>query len=250
MSEADLGRQVVAWLEEQHWDVYQEVEILHCGIADIVAVQQDARPKRIWIIETKLSLTFEVIAQATRWRPFAHYVSCAVPTMKNARVASAGRRLAREVCSWKGIGLIEVRPPEKRRMFASSVDTEIEPELHRTRHPGARQLPSTVLALLRPEHKRFATAGSPRGGYWTPFKQTCAAIKALVEAKPGVVFQDVLESTPTHYRTAATARSSLLKWGQQGKVEGVLFHFVSKKWCLYPDTAEWRSQLKIEGEAG
>jgi hypothetical protein len=66
-NEAEIGEAVVAWLEAQHWDVYQEVKI-YSGIADIIAVKGNL----LWAIELKKSLTLKVMEQARGWRRPAH----------------------------------------------------------------------------------------------------------------------------------------------------------------------------------
>lgn len=39
-SEIELARPIVPWLQEMHWDVYQEVQCMMYGqVADIVAIQ-------------------------------------------------------------------------------------------------------------------------------------------------------------------------------------------------------------------
>lgn len=54
LSEADVARPVVDYLNSFGWTVYQEVETIS-GIADIVAVLD----KRLWIVEVKKIALFE-----------------------------------------------------------------------------------------------------------------------------------------------------------------------------------------------
>jgi len=58
MKETDLAERVINWLEDQHWEIYQEVQFRgYGGIADIVAV----RAGYLWIIECKTSMTFTLL---------------------------------------------------------------------------------------------------------------------------------------------------------------------------------------------
>ena len=88
--EADLAKVVVSWLNEQHWDVYQEVQIHGFGgVADIVAVQGPL----VWVIECKTSLSLTVMEQASVWR--VHFRSVAVPTGVRHHSRTAAYRVAR-----------------------------------------------------------------------------------------------------------------------------------------------------------
>jgi hypothetical protein len=99
-NEAEIGEAVVAWLEAQHWDVYQEVKI-YSGIADIIAVKGNL----LWAIELKKSLTLKVMEQARGWR--THFRSVAVP---RPRRTNHDRRTAYAVAKqFFKVGVIEVR---------------------------------------------------------------------------------------------------------------------------------------------
>ena len=77
--EAALGPPVIAWLESQGWDVYQEVESGRQSYrADIVAIKD----KLVLVVELKTSLTFDLLYQAQRWRDKAHHVYAAVPACR------------------------------------------------------------------------------------------------------------------------------------------------------------------------
>ena len=66
MKELELAKSVVEWLQDQHWEVYQEVQ-RYSTTADIVAVQGPL----VWVVECKTSLSIGVMLQASRW--MAHY---------------------------------------------------------------------------------------------------------------------------------------------------------------------------------
>ncbi len=89
MKESDFAKIVIAWLAEQHWEIYQEVQPRNYGgIADIVAVQSAL----VWVIECKTSLTLSVMEQASGWR--VHYRSIAVPFGKRRRSRVAAYNVA------------------------------------------------------------------------------------------------------------------------------------------------------------
>lgn len=206
-AEARLAAKLVSWLQAQDWDVYQEVSLGYaCQRADIVAV----RGHLLWAIETKTSLSFEVIAQARRWRHYAHLGSVCVPESKR-RGADSGRDLALRVCEAEGVGVLTVREDS----FSDHVEVEVAPR------PARNALVDRLRAALHPEQKTAALAGSNRGGYWTPWQRTCREIVGLVNAHPGVALKDLIESIKHHYTSDASARGSILKWAEQGKVKGV-----------------------------
>lgn len=197
MSEKEIAATVVAWLADG-WDVYQEVEG-RCGVADIVAVELEA-PNRVWIIEVKKSFSLAVLAQAWHWikAGAAHRVSVAVPMGKNWKA----RTFTEEIAKTFGIGVLYVD---------TSVRESVDPKLQ-------RKLVAEI--KVREEHKSHAKAGS-QGGYWTPFKQTCKAVKLFVAENPGCTGRELVDGIEHHYATSASARGSLLSWAKSGKVAGV-----------------------------
>lgn len=102
-SEQDLAQVVVAWLEEQGWEVYQEVMAWAGGpIADIVA----RKDGQYWIIEVKRRLNLTVLAQAARWGEHAHMVSVALP--RDLPNGSWEIEFARGICRQHSLGWISV----------------------------------------------------------------------------------------------------------------------------------------------
>ncbi len=164
-SEAELAAIVVAWLEPQHWDVYQEVSN---GGPVIVAV----RGPVVWTIECKLALNLTVLAQAEAHH--AHLRSVAVPTTKRA---FEERRLCMRIARhYLQVGILEVVGDERAR----DVRIVTPAPLLRHNHGEAQRL----RAKLRPEHKTHAKAGAAGGGYWTPYKETMRDVRRLL-AKAG-----------------------------------------------------------------
>lgn len=197
-TEAELAAAVVVYLESLLWDVYQEVG---CGqsVADLVGVQDD----KIMVVETKRSLTFEVIAQALQWKSLAHMVFVAVPYAK----LSAGRRLAFKICRERGIGVLEARPAM--RDVAETIEAEVRDSVE-------------AGLVVRQEHKTYARAGSANGGHWTPFKSTCEALRREVARGPaGRTLIEVVKGLDHHYSSPSSARTNLGSWIEKGKVPGV-----------------------------
>lgn len=80
LAETQIGKAVVQWLEEEGWDVYQEVPV-DGHTPDVVGVRGSA----VVLVECKTSFGLDVMAQARRWvrpEPKAHLVYIAVPQEK------------------------------------------------------------------------------------------------------------------------------------------------------------------------
>ena len=198
LKETDLAKHVVAWLEAQHWDVYQEVDVRgFSGIADIVAV----RASIVWVIECKSSLTFAVLNQAQRWP--VHLRSVAVPACERGSDARAAA--VKCAVDYFGVGVIEVRVY---RGATLDVVEKAAPPLKRCYHKRAKAL----AAKLLPEHKTAAPAGSiGGGGRWTPWRSTLYDVeKRLREAPNGLTLRElVTNGGKYHYASTASARSGL-----------------------------------------
>lgn len=194
LSEQDMAARVVAWLQEQHWDVYQEV-VVRGPRADIVAVQG----RIVWVIECKAAMGLRLLEQAWSWRGVAHYVSAAIPSRSGSRF---GDKIMRDY----GIGLLSV---------GDSVSETVPPLLWR------RADVDTIRTRLREEHKTYAAAGNASSSYYSPWKATCDEVRAFVARTPGCSLKDLVDGIRHHYRTAANARTSLRTWIDEGKISGV-----------------------------
>lgn len=84
-------------------------------------------------------------------------------------------------------------------------------------------------------HKTHAKAGAPSaGGRYTPFRDTCDQLAAVVRAVPGIALRDAIDQIRHHYGSTATARSTLPKWIEAGKVPGVEVRRVGRLLHLHP----------------
>lgn len=206
-NESELAERIVQWLENQHWEVYQEVQCDANGaIADIVAIQRGL----VWVIEAKKSLGFAVLSQAHAWLPYAHFISVAVPQVKRSH---REHRFLWETSRHYGIGVFHVNPNIHCVDFG--VDTVINPRLNR--RCGYKYITDS----LTEHHKTFARAGNAEGQHWTPFQQTCREISTYVREHPGATLKELIANITTHYRCDSTARSCLAHWIRKGVVKGI-----------------------------
>lgn len=225
-SEVELGKVVVAWLEAQHYDVYQEVqpEAGFGGVIDIVARQG----ARVTIVELKLRLGLKVIDQAWRWSDRAHLTYAAVPYADSPRSEFG---FACRVAEKFGVGVLGVRP---------GIPDVLPPEVQELARPRFNRRPillDRLLARLTEQHRTYAEAGNADGRRWTSFRATCTEMAAYVAQHPGASIREVMANVKHHYRTPATARSSMAQWLTAGKVPGIRLEREGRLIKLYPSEA-------------
>lgn len=219
MKEIELAEKVVAWLESQHWDVYQEVQPgAFDRTADIVAVNGQL----LWVVECKTSFSLALLEQAVRWRGYANYISIATPSPKrHSRGTDAGRLFLRHF----GIGLIHVH----------NRDYDSVSQYHLCRPALSRKRSDTLFNAITEHHKTYAKAGNSKNMRWTPFQQTCSELQSIVQRNPGICFKDMMDRLSHHYNKNSTARSCLLKYLNMGDVvKGVRVEKDGKFLRLYP----------------
>lgn len=221
-SEVELAKPLVSWLQDQGWDVYQEVALgkhAYAGVvADIVATQGNL----IWVVEVKTSFGLKVISQAWFWTRFANFSSIAVPYSKREGKNTFGYRVLKNY----GLGLFSI---------------QFEPlvRVHDYLHPRLnRKCDNLLRESLNDNQKTFADAGNNNRNYWTPFKNTCRTINTVVKEKPGIGLKELISSIEHHYHTEVTARACISKWVQKGVIKGVRCEREGKHLRFYPDTEE------------
>jgi len=207
IKESDIAKSVVDWLQDHHWEVYQEVEIdpsRTSSRADIVAKMNPV----LWVIEVKTSFSLKVLEQAMFWTRYAHRVSIAVPKKKGQwRSYSSGRRdFEASLCKHFGIGLIEINVRKNNQVIES-----MEPKFRRKVHWLLKK-------NLREEHKTWAEAGNDQNKYFTPFQLTVSDLVRFVSLHPGCHLKEAIDNIKHHYRTTSTARLCLSKYIQEGIV--------------------------------
>lgn len=214
-SEADVAAVAIGWLESIGGDVYQEVELVARGVrADIVA----RVGAELWIVETKTRASLELLGQVMERRRFAHRVYAAAPHTSGT---------FGDLCTELGIGAISVHVGTDATYDRSHCDVVVESRRWNTR-------PVKLASRLRPEHKTACAAGSPTGGHWSRWRDTCAQIERVVAANPGIYLGTALGMIKHHYASLKSARGSLARDIERGKLPGVRF----RAGGLWPPGAE------------
>jgi hypothetical protein len=205
-SEAALGQAVTGWLSQSGWDVFPEVTSGGGDErADLVAVCGPL----LWVVECKMHLGLDVLAQAHRWHGRAHYVSVATPPKR-----SDG--FARLTANAFGIGLISATPVEYPQRESWKGWRVLAPTFNRNASTAG------LRSLLHVGQKAF-TAGA-QSGFYTPYQGTCQALRDLLAEHPeGLPVKDAIEAIKGqhHYRSDSTARAAMMKWARFGRVSGV-----------------------------
>lgn len=212
-SEAEIAALVVRWLRAFHWEVFQEVSMPH-GIADIVARQNG----RIWIVEVKKTLSLSLLAQADDRKPYAHWVSVAVPSSRSSRARNFAKALLME----RGIGL-----------FVISSQGQVDHHKHWCRERLNRKAMINSIKLYE-EQKHWAPAGNADGARFSPFQGTCKQVLAIVTRSPGLTLKALVNEVDHHYASDASARSSLSHWIQRGIIDGVEARREGRYLRIYP----------------
>lgn len=211
VSEERLAAHIIEWLEQDHWDVYQEVRIhygdrkvqIHYGdrIADIVGV----RANLCMVVETKTSFALKVVEQAYRWRGFAHFVAVAYPYNTNSYSKRDERWFRNKICHDYGIGVISVGF-DGHSFKEPHID--IPPRLDRSAHKFRYCLSN----FCRPEHKYFANAGNAANSRFSPYQSTITYVKNLLRTHGHLTIQEIVNLLDRHhYASDQTAKSCLLK---------------------------------------
>jgi hypothetical protein len=205
VTEAALAAVVVAHLEARGCDVYQEVELPRGsgGCADIVAIAGT----ELWIVETKVNWSLDLLEQCVDRRRFAQRVFAAVPLKRGF---ATHERLALEL----RIGAMPV-------VIDRRADRPLKVGVYRDAPalPGERS--AALRNILAPRHKTAAPAGTNGGGRYTLYVATCDRLREVVEQEPGTALADAVTRITHHYASHSSAISSLGKWIKRGKVPGV-----------------------------
>ena len=208
--EAAIGAAVSEWFGGRGGEVYEEVVSPipgHTERADLVVVAKAAAVDIVHIVECKTELSFALLRQARPWARFG-CVWVAVPKLRRVvQWARDGRLEAQRVAlEFYGFGVLLV-----------DQDVEVWCRPPALLPPEDRRL----LDSLRPEHQTHAKAGSSGGGHFTSFKASCQALSAYVKENDGCRLEDAVKAISHHYRSTASAVSSLHHWVREGKVDGV-----------------------------
>lgn len=188
MKEIEVAMPVMSWLQNDEWDCYPEVQTHSYGPrADIVATKKPV----VWIIESKTSLSMELLGQAASWIGAVHFVSIAIPARRNSP------EFVYDYCKWKGIGVLIVQQ-------SGYVTEKLHPKLFRKSHADR------LLKLLHPHMKKYIPGSASKvDGYSTPYRRTMDLVKLFIAKNPGCTIKDILSGEKYHYSSYATARSTI-----------------------------------------
>lgn len=200
-SEEAFAAAVAESLRGDGWDLWFEVQFAGAR-ADIVAVRHGA----VMIVECKLCAGLVVLEQAVAWLGRANFIVVATPRQT---------RFFMTLCNRFGIGT----------MTENGVVTG--GGFQRLR-PGYK---SIMTALC--DEQRDTAPGNARADYHTPYRRTCQNLLAIVRQEPGITLRAAIERITHHYHTHATARASLRKWIDLGKVPGVTIRREGKNLTLH-----------------
>jgi hypothetical protein len=221
VTEANVAAAVVAYLCDIGCDVYQEVTLPRSSdIADIVAL----KASEVWVIETKVSWSLDLLDQCIDRRWHAHRVFAAVPMRRGFYGRS---RLAAEL----KLGSIAVLVNRRSNLVTGAKGYTQAPMLE-------GRFADRLKASLRPEHKTAAPAGTNGGGRFTPYVATCKALRELVTQQPGIPLAEAVTRITHHYASKSSAIGSLAKWIERGKVPGIAWRRGERDaFLLYLDPA-------------
>ncbi len=215
VKEETIAGAVVTYLEQQAWDVYQEVEYVGSR-ADIVATSGFI----VRVVEVKTSLTAALVEQAWGWKPWAHYVHIAVPKPK-IRHRVPGRSVLLSFCLAHGIGIFHVQKREPRWSEQDERKSKFEIKEAEMAKLNRKALAAHFRNAIRPEHKNWGRAGNADNKYYTPWRGTCEAWRAYIKQHPGCSIKELVDKVGHHYQSDSTARSCMSGYLRNGTIPGV-----------------------------
>lgn len=206
-TEAEMASVIVNWLKAEHWEVFQEVRLSYGEHrADIVA----RMGKIIHVIETKLTAGMDVLDQALFWRRYAHLVTIAYPRPKTQKMPIFFR-----ICEDYGFGRIQV-------------DGDLDhPHISYSRGTVLRKIEPRLSESLVEDQKICAVAGT-KGGYWTPFYNTCREVSRFVKVHNGCSFKELMDGIETHYSSKESGKQSIAFWIKKGKIPNIQIEYIGR----------------------
>ncbi len=202
-SEEQLAAYVVRWLQDQHWDVFQEVRPGWRGeIADIVAV----RTPLVWTIECKRSCSLTVIAQAQRWKTTLRSIAVPCSAARNHKRKDPHRQFAFDVCRKFEIGVLEVGR-------TGEIYEPVKPPILRCH----KRASDAVRRRLHPAQRDYLPAGSKSGSRWTPYRHTLNAARRIIQSKPGCTLDEILQELVNDHEycdsvSLTSVANALVEW--------------------------------------
>lgn len=209
-TEAEIGRAVVAELQREGFETYEEVGL--GARADVVGL----RGPVLIVVECKVSMGLAVLEQCFGWLGQAHMVIAAT-------AYSRPNRVAQRFMKSEGIGHWVATWGDTDRGYEFAIQRgrythHIEPRLFR------RAATRRLRDLCVPETKSgsaVCAAGTNQGGHWTPFRATCALLLQIAKDDPGIELRKALAQVKHHYASTSSAMGSLSVLIRAGHVKGV-----------------------------
>lgn len=212
-SEAEMAAVVVDDLEAQGYTVRKEVQIgrsedLRVPVVDIVA----EKGAQLWAIETKLTMSLDLVVQAHRLRAGFHRASIAFPCPRYGDFRSRGprqnkMRMRIELLRTLGIGALVVNEAQ----VATWLDARV---LH----------PTGDVRRWFSDEQLNGQAGASGGGYDTAFKRYVRRLEDFVRANPGCSMTDMVDpdnGVEPHYKKTSTARTCITKYIRSGVIKTI-----------------------------
>ncbi|MBO0947323.1 hypothetical protein [Fibrella forsythiae] len=193
MKETEIGDKVVQFFQLPGNEVFCEVPC--AGIIDVVIKQGTI----IIAIECKVSFGLSVIEQAAKNLYYSHYSYVAVPQISRGSFAY-------QICKEYGIGILTTGKTEQ-----SNVCEALAPRLHRR-----------ITRPKLPEFCKLNRAGV-QSDRWTSFSWFVETMKRELSRHPdGLTHKQVFDKCG-HYTSAASLKSSLLKYVRTQVITGIEF---------------------------
>lgn len=209
---------MIRFLEQEHWEIYQEVRLGGIGapIVDIVGKQGIL----VHSIELKRTLGLSVLQQAHRNLNYFHYSSIAVPRPSRSGPPRRERQFAKQLCRDYGIGLLVVF------MEWDSIEQEIPPRLHRKNHPFIKKYALDLLTENHRVNSGYADAGTKGEGYFTPYKEMIRVVKKYIEDHPGCEINQVMVHLSEEFR------QNRISYIPRKATLMANLHRIEHRWCI------------------
>jgi hypothetical protein len=219
MKESELAEHIIKYFEKKGYECYKEVSKNGRGGSarnDCYFVKKENNIIIETIaVETKMSMNTTVMYQAKVWLKMANKVYIGVP--KATRKDFKQRKFLYDICkNYLGIGIIEM---DKKTFCVEELIT-----------PFKVNHKPTLPPLY--EAQKDSIAGNDKGKFVTAFSNTVSLIHEFMEDKEVVELKEVVKGIKHHYKSDASAISSLRKYIGTSVIPEYTLIEVDKKWYI------------------
>jgi len=191
-TEEQLASLIKSYFERYGYTVFSEVTHDNGARADMVAQKDDVKI----IIETKMTLSLSLLAQAYNWISLGSATFIVYPARKaNHNI------FTKEICADYGIGLIEVILDKNKK--AKRINIRSSPIFN-----------DNVERHIEVHNEQLAqVGGTKRGGYSTPFSRTVARLVEYCEnnKEKEITLNSALTNIEHHYSNISSAKGVISK---------------------------------------